>query len=235
MKLRSLVPAVGFVTLAALPAYADLTITSTVQAAGRTSTATQYLAAERGRTSNGDTDAIVNYSTGTMTMIDNRKKEYYETTLAEMTAMFDQLDRQLAGSPLGGLLGGKVGDVTLQKVEGAKKVAGYDCDHYVLTMGNDMKFDIWAAPDLQTPVQYYDASKAPYAAMGPMGRGFGKMFEEMKKVKGFPLSMGINAKVMMMKIDTLQEATQVSKDPIPASAFEPPAGYRKKDSPFKRR
>ncbi len=38
-------------------------------------------------------------------------------------------------------------------------------------MGDDMKFDIWAAPDLKAPQQYYDASKATYAAMGPTGRG----------------------------------------------------------------
>jgi hypothetical protein len=235
MKLSSLVLAVGLATLSALPAFADLTITSTFQASGRSGTATQYLAAERARTSNGDTDTIVNYSTGAVTIIDNRKKEYYETTLAEMTAMVEQLDRQLGANPLGGLLGPKVGDVNLQRVEGARKIVGYDCEHYVMTMGNDMKFDIWAAPDLQAPVQYYDAAKAPYAAMGPMGRGFGKMFEEMKKIKGFPLSTAINAKILVTKIDTLQEATQVNKDPIPASAFEPPSGYRKKDSPFKRR
>jgi hypothetical protein len=57
----------------------------------------------------------------------------------------------------------------------------------------------------------------------------------MRKVKGLPLSTAIHAKMMTVKIDTLQEATQVSKDPVPASAFEVPAGYNKKDSPFKGR
>jgi hypothetical protein len=233
---KASVAAVGFACLATLPALAeDLTIVSTVRLGkDRTATATQYLSGDKTRTSNGDTDTIMNYATGAMTMIDNRKKEYYETTAAEMAAMFDQF-RQVGANPLGGLLGGKISDVSVQKVEGTKKVAGYDCEHYILSMGDDMKFDIWAAPDLKAPQQYYDASKAPYAAMGPMGARFEKMFEEMKRVKGFPLSTGINAKIMMLKIDTLSEATDVKTGSIPASAFDIPAGYRKKDSPFNKK
>jgi hypothetical protein len=229
-----LVSAFGLAVLAALPGFGeDLTIVSTVKGGkNQTLTATQYLSKDKARTSNGDSDTIVDYATGAMTMIDNRKREYWQTTAAEMAAMFDQL--QQAGA-LGGLLGGNVTDVSVQKVDGSKKVAGYDCVHYLLSMGDDMKFDIWAAPDLAAPQQYYDASKAPYAAMGPMGRRYQKMFDEMKRVKGFPLSMGISAKMMMVKIDTLSEATEVKKDPIPASVFEVPAGYKKKDAPFKKR
>jgi hypothetical protein len=61
------------------------------------------------------------------------------------------------------------------------------------------------------------------------------MFEEMKKIKGFPISTGINAKMMMLKIDTLSEATDVQKGSLPVSAFEVHAGYKKKDSPFGRK
>jgi hypothetical protein len=73
-----------------------------------------------------------------------------------------------------------------------------------------------------------------YAAMGPMGPRFQKMVEEMRKVKGFPLATRVSAKMMMVKMDTLTEATEVKKGPIPASAFEVPAGYAKKDPPFKK-
>jgi hypothetical protein len=231
-----LVSVFGLAVVAALPAFGeDLTIVSTVKGGkDRTLTSTQYLSMDKARTSNGDSDTIVNYSTGAMIMIDNRKREYWETSAAEMAAMFEQL-QQAGGGALGGLLGGNVTDVAVQKVDGSKKVAGYDCVHYLLSMGDDMRFDIWAAPDLAAPLQYYDASKAPYAAMGPMGRRYQKMFDEMKKIKGFPLSMGISAKMMMVKIDTLSEATEVKKDPIPASVFETPVGYKKKDAPFKKR
>jgi hypothetical protein len=233
---KTFVSALSLACLAALPALAeDLTIVSTVKAKERTGTSTQYLSTTKARTSNGDTDTIFDYSTGAMIMVDNRKQEYYETSAAELAAMFDRMRQMGANNPLGGLLGGKVSEVSVQKVEGARKIAGYDCDHYLLSMGDDMKFDIWSAPDLKAPMQYYDASKAPYAAMGPLGMRFEKMFEEMKKIKGFPLSTGINAKMMMIKLDTLVEATEVKKDPIPPTAFDPPAGYKKRDSPFKKK
>jgi hypothetical protein len=233
---KTFISTMALAGLAALPALAeDLTIVSTVKAKDRTGTSTQYLTTDRTRVSNGDTDTIFVYSTGAMTMVDNRKQEYYQTSAAEIAANFDRMRQIGANNPLGGLLGGNVSEVSVKKVEGTRKIAGYDCDHYLLSMGDDMKFDIWSAPDLKAPTQYYDASKAPYAAMGPLGMRFEKMFEEMKKIKGFPLSTGINTKVMMIKIDTLVEATEVKKDPIPPTAFDPPAGYKKKDSPFKKR
>jgi hypothetical protein len=36
----------------------------------------------------------------------------------------------------------------------------------------------------------------------------------------------------MSRTETVSEATEVHKGKIPASVFEVPAGYRKKDSPY---
>ena len=150
-----------------------------------------------------------------------------------MSAMFDNLNQQMEGNPILGKLLGEMSDVTVQKGGSPRTIAGYSCEQYLLNMGDALSFDIWAAPDLQAPIQYYDANKLRYAAMGPMGQRFEKMYDEMKKVQGLPLAMGINIKMMGMKTDTLSEATEVRKGPIPASAFEIPAGYKKKNSPFK--
>ncbi|HEX9636405.1 MAG TPA: DUF4412 domain-containing protein [Acidobacteriota bacterium] len=211
----------------------DLTIVSQVTAGKHSTTSTQYITGDKVRTSDGNNDTIMEYSTGRMTMIDHKKKEYYETSLAEMSAMFDNLNKQMEGNPILGKLLGEMSDVTVQKGGSPRTIAGYRCEQYLLNMGDALSFDIWAAPDLQTPIQYYDASKLRYAAMGPMGQRFEKMYDEMKKVQGLPLAMGINIKMMGMKTDTLSEATEVRKGPIPASAFEIPAGYKKKNSPFK--
>lgn len=230
--------ACGLGLVAALPAAAeDLTVVSKVTLGkDRVSTTTQYVSSDRVRTGNGDNDTVVEYVTGRMVMIDNKKKEYYETSLAEMSAWLDQMSEQMKGSPIGGLFGGKGAEaVKVDKGTASRKIAGYDCDQYVLSMGDSMRFDVWAARGLDAPHQYYDAAKAPYAAMGPMGQKFQKMYEEMKKIKGYPLSVGINAKMMMIKMDTLSEATEVKKGPIAASAFEVPGGYKKKDSPFRQK
>jgi hypothetical protein len=222
------------VAAAALPARAeDLTIVKNVTAGkDKVVAATDYVSAERVRTSSGDSDTIVEHSTGKMTAIDHRKKQYYETSLAEMAAFFQRMDQQMEGSPLGGLLGAAAGSVRVEKGTGSRKVAGHDCDPYVLSLGEAMKFDVCAARELKMSERYFDAMKSPYAGMGPAGKNFEKMFEEMKKIKGYPLSVAMNAKMMMFKINTLSEATEVKKGPIPASAWEVPAGYKKVKSPF---
>lgn len=210
----------------------DLTIVSNVTLGkDKVLPSTTYISADKVRTSNGEQDSVVDYGTGKLVGIDHKKKQYYETSLQEMAAFFRQME-QVQGSPLGGLLGGAAGSVTVQKGAATRKVAGYDCDQYILSLGDGMKFDVWAARELKPPAHYFDAMKSPYAAMGPMGKSFEKMFEEMKKVQGYPLSLAMNAKMMMFKINTLTEATEVKKGPIPASAWEVPAGYKKTKSPF---
>ena len=51
---------------------------------------------------------------------------------------------------------------------------------------------ICAAPGLQTPPRYYEGKKLAYAAMGPMGRRFSMMFDEMRKVKGYPIALDMD-------------------------------------------
>ncbi len=84
------------------------------------------------------------------------------------------------------------------------------------------------------PPAYYDASKLAYAAMGPMGARFDKLYEEMKKIAGLPLASKLDSKFMGFKIRTSSEATEVRKGPIPAGTFDPPPGYKKTKSPYEK-
>jgi len=68
-----------------------------------------------------------------------------------------------------------------------------------------------------------------------VARRFEKVFDEMKKIKGFPVAMHSSVKVMMVRSELTSEATDIQKGPIPASTFEIPAAYKKKDSPFKQK
>ncbi len=235
---RRALAAAGLFTLFSLPAAAeDLTIVSVMKGGNEPMTTTQYLTADRARTSNGDTDTIVEYGPGRLIMIDNKKKEYTETTFDEMTASLRKMDEEFSKLPgfVQKSMGGAVGQVTIQKGTATRKIAGYDCNQYTLSMGQDMVFDIWAAPALEVPVKYTESMKSRYAAMGPMGRRFSAMFDEMAKIKGYPLSFGMSYKMMGKKLDTVTEATDVKKGPIPASVFAIPAGYKQKASPFKQK
>jgi hypothetical protein len=223
--------------LAALPASAeDLTIVSAVKMGDRQSTSTQYITADRARMATGDTDTIVEYATGRIVQINNKNQEYSETSLAEMAAFVDKQVARLEGLPAFArkAMGGTVGEITVRKGTATKKIAGYDCTQYTLSMGEDMAFDLWVTPALEIPAHLVDAQKATFAAMGPAGQRFVAMFDEMKKIKGVALATGMNYKIVGKKVDSLTEATEVRRGPIPASTFAIPAGYKKKDSPFKR-
>jgi hypothetical protein len=212
----------------------DLTIVSKVTTGGRSGTSTQYMTSTKSRTTDGQTDSIMDYPTGTMTVIDHRTKTYWEATIQEMSAYMDKLEKDMKGNPMLENMFGGPDDVSVEKGKGSRKVAGYDCDEYTMRMGESFVFDLCAARDLQPPPQYYEGRKLSSAAMGPMGKRFAKMFEEMKKIKGYPLALDMDMNMGMSKMKTTSEATEVKKGSIPASTFEIPSGYEKKASPFKR-
>jgi hypothetical protein len=228
-----------FAAAAALPALAgaeDLTIVSKVTVnQGAPATSTQYLGAQKIRTTDGESDTIVDVANGTYTVINHKKKEYYQFTRDEMMAAMAQFEQQMSG-PMGAMMekmmGGKIGEVNVTR-GAVRKIAGYDCTAYTVTLGDNMKYELCAAEALTIPSAYYDALKGPYSMMGPMGRRFVKVFEEMKKIKGVPIAMNGNVNVMSIKMNMASEATDVKKGAIPESAFAVPAGYKKKDSPFK--
>ena len=232
------IAALGFA--AALPALAaaeDITVVSKTTAnQGATTTSTQYITADRMRTSDGEHDTIVDVAAGRFTVIDHKKKEYFEFTREEMLASMQKFEQQMAG-PAGAMfekmMGGKVGEVTVQK-GASRKLAGYDCTNYTFSLGENMRYEMCATQALQLPAQYYDALKGPYSMMGPMGKRFDKLFEEMKKVKGFPVAMSSTVNVMGLKMNVASEATEIRKGAIPATAFQLPAGYKKKDTPFRK-
>lgn len=212
----------------------DLTIVSKVTVGDKSSTSTQYMTSTKSRTNDGQSDSIIDFPTGKMTFIDHKAKTYWETTLEEMAAYMERLYRDVKGNPMLESMFGGSDEVTVERGKGSRKVAGYECDEYIMTMGRSFEFDVCAAKALQPPPQYYEGRKLSYASMGPMGKRFGKMFEEMKKVKGYPIALDMDVDMGMAKIQTTSEATEVKKGPIPASTFDLPAGYAKKPSPFNR-
>ena len=238
-RVRTTVLALPLAAAAAAAGAEDLTIVSTVSSGkGAPVTATQYISGSgRVRTSNPEADTIFDAGTGRVAIVNHRKKEYFEFTRDEMAAAMAGFEQQMqqAGPMMEKMMGGAVGDVSVKKTGTSRKVAGYDCDEYTVSMGEGLRYDICAAPALQPPATYYDALKSPFAVMGPVARRFEKTFDEMKKIKGFPISMTTSIKVMMVNSQMKSEATEIKKGPIPESAFAVPAGYKKKDSPFKKK
>jgi Domain of unknown function (DUF4412) len=235
MRPGRLALALSIAALLALPLAAeDLTVISKVTMGGKTTTGTQYMTSSKAKSSDGETDTIIDYPTGQMTFIEHKSKSYWETSLEEMAAYMDRLYKDVKNNPMLASMFGGPDSVTVVKGKGSRKIAGYACDDYTLNMGESFIFQICSAPSLQPPPQYYEGRKLSYAAMGPMGKRFAAMFDEMKKIKGFPLASDMEADMGMARVHVESEATEVRKGAIPASTFEVPAGYKKKASPFKR-
>ncbi len=233
LKKSSTALAVAYLLLALPAAAEDLTVTSTVTPSkGSPTTSTQYISESKIRTSDGRLDTIMDITSGGMIHIDHKKKKYYETSLEEMRSAFAEVNQMLEDNPMMARMLGQATEVQVEKLTGTREVAGYTCHHYRLTIGQNFEFELWAAPDLELPYQYYDARKFVHAAAGPIASRFDKMYEEMKKLDGFPLMTKMDTRMMGMNLGAVTEATEVRKGPIPASAFEPPAGYKKKKSPY---
>lgn len=219
----------------ALPLAAqDLTVISKVTMGDHSGTSTQYMTSTKSRSTDGQSDSVIDFPTGRLTFIDHKNKSYWETTLQEMASYMDKLEKDMKGNPMLANMFGGPEDVSVEKGKGSRKLAGYDCDDYTMKMDESFVFELCAARALQPPPQYFEGRKLSYAAMGPMGKRFAKMFDEMKKIKGYPLALDMDVNMGMAKVATSSEAIEVKKGAIPDSTFEIPAGYKKKPSPFTR-
>ena len=211
----------------------DLTIVSQVTAAkGQPTTATQYVTADKMRLSDGQMDTIVDLEAGKMVQIDHKKKKYYEVTFDEMRRHFVKMEEMLEANPMMEKMMGKVSEVEVEKTSETREIIGYSCTKYVISMGGSFRQILWVTPDLEMPMEYYDATKAMYAMMGPTGTRFVKMIDSMKEIDGFSLATEMDMKVMGTGASSKSVVTELTKGPIPDGAFAIPAGYKKKKSPF---
>ena len=213
----------------------DLTIVSRVTPPkGSPTTSTQYVSEARVRTSDGASDTIIDVATGQLTVIEHKRKKYYETSLEEIRAHFAELEALLEENPFIGEIFGAAA-LSVEKGEELRQVAGYSCRRYDLRFGPNFRFEVWATPDLEVPLEYYDAQKLAYAEIGPFAGRFEQMFEEMKKIDGVVLATIVETRIAGLRMRSESEATEVKKGPIAAEVFAPPAGYKEKKSPYRQR
>ena len=219
--------------VAALPAAADLTIVSKVTSDQGTTTSTSYISESKYRRSDAESDVIFEIDTGRIINIDHKKKKYSIITLQQLEAKMNELSAMLKDNPMvGQMLGDLTASAEVQKVGETRTIAGYECVLYRLTVGKNISVDMWVAPALRPPMNYYDARKMVYAQMGPMAGQFEKMIDEMKKVEGYSLASTTETRLMGRNMTVKEEATEVKEGSLPAGTFDIPAGYKQGKSPF---
>jgi hypothetical protein len=239
--------------LLAAPALAqDLTLVFKSSGGGASA---QYFTKERMRTNSPEHDTIVEYKTGRITNIDHKKKEYYEITLAEIEAQMKamaaemekanaQMKQQMESMPpamrekMEQMMGGVAASINVAR-GGTRKVAGYDCQEYKITMGKIMTTDTCNTTALRFPVP--EAELKRYASMmggmggspmaSPMGKGMAQLAEKMKEVQGIALAETTTVSVLGKSTTTSREAVEVKQGPVDASVFALPAGYKEVSAP----
>lgn len=183
---------------------------------------------------------------GTITFVDAKKKEYWtmtkqemEAAAAKMQAQMKQMEEQMKNMPAGlrekmaGMMGGVAAAVNVQRGQGGRKVAGYSCENWTVTIGEMVKQEQCMTTELQLPVQAWDAYKGFAGSMsGPMGQGMQQMYEKFKEMKGVPLASTTTVKVLGKAQTSSSEVVEIKKGPIPPSAWTIPPGYKKVESPM---
>jgi hypothetical protein len=218
----------------------DLTIVYRTTGGEGGGTSTSWFSADRMRISDAERDSVFEYGSGRIVSIDHKKKEYSEITLAEIEAAAKAANAQMANLPpairekMQQMTGGGAVSVT----KGAtRKVAGYECQDYTVSMGAMGTMQLCASTAITPPAPNVDhrrfATLAGLAA-NPMLKD---LAEEMKKVQGFNLAESSSMKMMGRSIESSKEATEVKRGAIPAATFDVAAltkGYKKVASPAAR-
>ncbi len=248
----------ALVFAAVVPAAAqDLTIISKVTIDGRPAEPrSSYLSRDHVRMSQGDgKESILDFQTAHMTILDSKTRTYYVITKQDMDAMTARVKEQLnspemkrAQEQMKSLSAedrkkmdamSAMFTLDVQKTGTTRRIAGYTCENWKITFGEMSKTEECLTNELQFPVQawdmyktYAESMKSLMAAMGPMAKNMAAMQEKFKGMRGIPLATTTAINVMGHSTTTVSEVTEVRRGPIPASAWEIPAGYTKVDNPM---
>ena len=259
--MRFATPCLALIALAvAVPALADdLTIVTRLTHGDEPpTTATSYASADRVRIVQADgREFMADMKSGDITMVDGKRKQYSVITRQDMEQLKARIQQQ-ANSPemqkaqeqmknlppevqkrMQAAMGGIMSSITVQKTGTTRKVAGYTCESWTVAFGQISRTEQCMSTELPLPTQAWDSYRdfansmmGMMGAMGPMAKGLSDLREKMKDMKGFPLAVTTTTSVMGRQTTTTTEVLEVKRGPVPASAWQIPAGYTKIDNPL---
>jgi Domain of unknown function (DUF4412) len=226
----------------------DLTIVSKHTHDGKPAgTSTSYLASDHVRMAREEgNETIVDLKTGVMTTLDGKKKTYYTVTKQDMEQMAAKMNERMndpemkkAMEMMASMGAGMATSFDVKKTGTTRKIAGYGCEEWAITMGTISTTKECVTGELQYPARAWDtyrefseSMKKMMSAFGPMAKSGAELAEKLKAMKGFPVATSTAVNVMGNKTTVESEVIEVRKGSIPASAWEIPAGYTKIDNPM---
>ena len=226
----------------------DLTIVSKHTHDGKPSgTSTSYLGTDHvriGREYGNET--IVDLKTHVMTTLDGRKKTYFTVTKQDLAALAAKMNERMnspemkkAATAMSGMSDALADSFDVKKTGTSRKVAGFRCDEWTITMGEMTTINECITTEMAYPAQAFEAYKdfsesmrSMAGAFGPMAKTSEAMAQKLKGMKGYPVATTTTMDLMGNKSVMVSEVVEVRHGPIPASAWEIPAGYTKIENPM---
>jgi Domain of unknown function (DUF4412) len=208
---------------------------------------TNYLSDNRARMEQRGHDMIIDLTSGTMTILDSRKKTYYTVTKADLDELKARMQEKLSTpeakkgmEAMQGMSSVMASSIEVKKTGNSRKVGSYSCDEWEITMNAMTTMKECVTSEVKYPAHAYEAFRklsASMSAMNPFapapkpGESLG---EKMAAIKGYPVATSMVIDVMGNKTTTQSEVISISRAPIPASTWEVPAGYTKVENPMKK-
>jgi hypothetical protein len=226
----------------------DLTVVSNVTTNGKPGgIETNYISGDHIRHSQSQgTDVIIDLKSGTMTNINEKKKNYFvmtkqdmETVQAKMAERMNDPKMKQAMAMMQGLGSSMASSTEVKKTGVTRKVAGYACEEWLINMGGMMTITECVTNDLKYPVQswaamadFNESMRKTMSGFGPSAKSGADYAEKMKSIKGFPVATSSTVDAGVMKMTTTSEVTEVRRDAIPASTWQVPEGYTQVENPM---
>ena len=171
-------------------------------------------------------ESIVRLDDQKVITVDHEKKTYTETTFRELEETVARLGAEMEKNKeqleaMRKMMGPAPDSFTVERIGAGEAIAGYQTVKYLVK--GPFEVEVWAAPELKLPSQYYDLMKMRMPR-NPLFDA-GKMYDEMKKISGMSLRSVMTVRMMGRETKTTTEAVSVESTSLPPSTFAVPAGY----------
>ncbi|HEY0799420.1 MAG TPA: DUF4412 domain-containing protein [Steroidobacteraceae bacterium] len=226
----------------------DLTVISNVTTNGKPAgSETNYISSDHIRNSNaGGADVIINLKTSVMTNIDDKKKTYYDVTKQDIETMRAKMAEKMndpkmkqAMAMMQGMSTSMASSTEVKKTGVSRRVAGFACEEWSISMGPMMTMTECVTNDLKYPVQswaaladFNESMRKSMSGFGPSAKSGAEFAEKLRSIHGFPVATSSTVDAGVMKMTNSSEVTEVRHTPIPDSTWEVPAGFAKVENPM---
>lgn len=229
--------------LAPWPALADVTVVGRfTYVTGDTATRSSFFSRRRIRVETPDNQEIMFDSrTDLITFIDNGRRLYWqgpraladsivEGLTAHHWALLAKESTAEQRAEWSRTLESLNDFIQVRKTPETKRIAGYTCTKWTVDAGPYMHLERWVARSLEVAHYEPETERVVLAsALDPLGRALLEMFWESRQTPGLPLSGSMTVSTPSRQGRFTWEAVRVAVTPIPASAWEVPAGYVRVD------